>query len=196
MLAANASFSSDDAHAITRAPISLPSSTAARPMPPDAPSTASVSPGLQLRAILQRVERRAVDHRDAGGAIEVEAVGHLHDALRAERDLLARRAVAAVAEHAVARRFKPRHAVADALDHAGEFRRRRERERRLELIFAGDDQCVEEIERRGLDRDDDLARGRSRVGQVAVFEIVGAAEVGAQNGFHGGLTALKRGKAP
>jgi len=38
------SFSADDAQAITRAPISLPSSTAARPTPPAAPSTASVSP--------------------------------------------------------------------------------------------------------------------------------------------------------
>ena len=36
----------DDAAAITRAPIALPSSTAAEPTPPAAPSTSSVSPGF------------------------------------------------------------------------------------------------------------------------------------------------------
>ena len=40
---------------MTRAPISLPSSTAASPTPPAAPSTASVSPRLQLRAVAQPV---------------------------------------------------------------------------------------------------------------------------------------------
>ena len=39
--------------------------------------------GFELRAVLQRVQRGAVDHRDAGGAIEVERVGDLHHALRA-----------------------------------------------------------------------------------------------------------------
>ena len=41
-------MSSDDAQAITRAPISLPISIAASPVPPEAPSTASVSPDLSL----------------------------------------------------------------------------------------------------------------------------------------------------
>src|SRR5438132_1694604 len=39
-----ASFSAVDAAAITRAPITFPSSTAARPTPPAAPSTSIVSP--------------------------------------------------------------------------------------------------------------------------------------------------------
>ena len=157
----NASLSSDDAQAITRAPISLPISIAASPVPPEAPSTASVSPALSLRAVLQRMQRGAVDHRDAGGAVEVERVGDLHHALRGDRDLLARRAEAAIAEHAVARR-QARHARADALHHAGEFGGGRERKRRLELVFAGDDQRVEEIERRGLRSRRPLRRGRAR----------------------------------
>ena len=41
-----ASFSALDAAAMTRAPISLPSWIAARPTPPAAPSTSSVSPGF------------------------------------------------------------------------------------------------------------------------------------------------------
>ena len=52
---ANSSFSGEEAQAITFAPMILPSSMAARPTPPDAPSTASVSPAFSLRAIFQRV---------------------------------------------------------------------------------------------------------------------------------------------
>ena len=39
-------FSSEDAQAMTRAPSILPSSTAASPVPPEAPSTTRVSPAL------------------------------------------------------------------------------------------------------------------------------------------------------
>src|ERR1041384_7245308 len=89
----------------------------------------------------------------------------------------------AIAEYAVAD-AKPAHAGADAFDDAGELGGRRERERRLELVFAGDDQRVEEIERRRLDGDDDLAITGNRIGQLGEFKIVGAAEVRAENGFH------------
>ena len=58
---------------MTRAPISLPSSTAARPTPPAAPSTASVSPRLQLRAVAQRMHGGAVDDGERRRAVEVEA---------------------------------------------------------------------------------------------------------------------------
>ena len=44
---AKAIFSADEAQAMTRAPINLPISIAARPTPPEAPSTASVSPALR-----------------------------------------------------------------------------------------------------------------------------------------------------
>src|SRR5207302_7591372 len=58
--------------------------------------------GLELGAIFQGVQRGAVDHRDAGGAIEVERTGNFHHALRADRDLLARGTKAAIAEYAIA----------------------------------------------------------------------------------------------
>eukprot|EP00966_Prymnesium_polylepis_P246259 5695898-Prymnesium_polylepis.1 len=47
------SLASVEAHAITRAPMILPSSTAARPTPPDAPRTRSVSPGCSFATSLR-----------------------------------------------------------------------------------------------------------------------------------------------
>jgi hypothetical protein len=149
----------------------------------------------KLRAILQRMQRGAVDHCDARGAVEVQAVGNLHHALRAEHDLFARRAEAAIAEHAVAR-FQPAHAGTDALDHAGEFGSRRERKGRLELVFAGDDQRVEEVERCGFHRDNHLAGTGRGVGQVLELKLVGAAEMCAEDGFHGVLRCLELRGAP
>ena len=171
----NASFSSDDAQAMTRAPISLPISMAARPVPPAAPSTASVSPACNLRAVLQRMDGRAVDDRDAGRAIEVEIVRHLHE-------LSALTAICSRARHsrdsrARGRRLKVRHAGADAFHHPGEFGGRRKREGRLDLVFAGDDQRVEEIKRRGRLATTTRRPGRLRVGNVSSVEIVRAAGV-------------------
>ncbi len=74
---AKASFSGDEAQAITRAPMILPISMAAKPVPPDAPSTASVSPAFSLGAILQRIERGAIGDAQPGGAVEIEAVRNL-----------------------------------------------------------------------------------------------------------------------
>ena len=45
-------FSALEAAAITRAPMALPISTAARPTPPEAPSTSRVSPGCRLARCL------------------------------------------------------------------------------------------------------------------------------------------------
>ena len=139
--------------------------------------------GFEPGAVLQRMQRGAVDHREAGGAVEVERVGNLHHALRA-RSRSSRAPRRSRHSRARGRRREARHARADALHHAGEFGGRRERERRLDLVLAGDDQRVEEIERRGLHRDDDLAGARRGIGQVLEFEIVGAAEAGAEDGFH------------
>ena len=105
--------------------------------------------------------------------------------LRRDGDGFARGAPAGIAHDAVAR-SKFGHAGADALDDAGELGRRRERKRRLVLVFAGDDQRVEEIKRRGLDPHHGLAGTGVRLGDVGQFEFVGRAEMGAEDGFHGG----------
>src|SRR5262249_21397363 len=103
-----------------------------------------------------------------------------------DRDALARCARAHPAHHPVARGKSP-HTGTDALDHAGEFRGGRERERGLVLVFAGGQQRGEEIERGGLDGDDHPRGPRNRRRDVLDFEVVGAAEAAAQNGFHGVL---------
>ena len=92
--------------------------------------------------------------------------------------------MAAGGHHAIAD-LKVGDASADALDHAGDFRRRRERERRLDLVFALDHQEVEEVQRRGFDPDHGFSRSSHGIRHVRQHEIVGLAILRAENGFHG-----------
>ena len=135
-------------------------------------------------AIFQRMQRGAVDDDDAGGAIEIQIVRNFHDRIRRQRDPLARAVVATGRHHAIPH-LKIRYACADAFDHARDFRRRRERERRLDLVLALDHQEVEEIQRRRFDRDHRLTRFGDGIGHVGEHEIVGLAILRAENGFHG-----------
>src|ERR1700676_1152128 len=52
------------------------------------------------------------------------------------------------------------------------------------LVFAGDDQRVEEVERRRLDANDRLARSGLRCCDVAEFKFVRGAESFAEDRFH------------
>ena len=81
--------------------------------------------------------------------------------------------------------FTGRDARPDALHHAGEFRGRRERQRRLGLVLAGDDQRVEEIQRRGFDAHHSFAGRGDGIGNVRKLEIIGRAVAGAEQCFHG-----------
>ena len=99
---ANASLSSVEAQAITRAPISRPSSTAASPTPPEAPSTASVSPGFSWARCCERVIGGAVGDGQRGGAVEVEIGGDLDDLVGRDGRAFARRVEIGVAHDAVA----------------------------------------------------------------------------------------------
>ena len=139
---------------------------------------------LRAGAIFQRMQRGAVDDDDSGGAVEIEIVGNFHDRGGRQRDLFARAVVAAGRHHAVAD-LQVGHARADAFDHARDFGGRRKRERRLDLVLALDHQDVEEIQRRRLDRDHRFAGPGDRIGDVGQHEIVGAAILRAENGFHG-----------
>jgi hypothetical protein len=53
------------------------------------------------------------------------------------------------------------------------------------LVFSRDQQGVEEIERRRPYGHHRLGRPRDRRRNVLDFEVVGAAEAAAQDGFHG-----------
>jgi hypothetical protein len=59
-LRAKASFSLDEATAMTRAPMSLPISTAASPAPPAAPKHRKRLAFLEVATVLEAVQRRAV----------------------------------------------------------------------------------------------------------------------------------------
>ena len=170
--------------------MSLPSSTAASPTPPEAPSTASVSPGCSPGAVLERVIGGAVGDGQRGRALEVEVGGELDDLVGRDRRALARGVEIGVAHDPVAG-CERGDAGADALDHAGELAARRERERRLGLVLAGDDQRVEEIQADGRDLGHDLARPGDRIGDVREHEVVGGAEAMAENGFHGAARMVR-----
>ena len=101
---ANASFSADDAQAITRAPMILPSSIAARPDAAGRAEHGERFARLEIGAILQRVQRRAVGDAEAGGAVEIEAVRNFDQLVGGDRDAFARRAIARIADDAVADR--------------------------------------------------------------------------------------------
>ena len=115
-------------------------------------------------------------------AVGVEPRGHFRQPFRGDGELLPRRAPARIADDAVAR-GKPGHAFAQALDGAGEFRARRKRKRRLVLVLAGDDQQVEEIQRRGFDPHHGLARPGHRVRQVGDRQVLRLAGPVQSNAF-------------
>ena len=140
--------------------------------------------GFELGAVLQRVQRRAVDHRDAGGAVEVERVGDLHHALRGDRDLLARRAEAAIAEHAVAGAKPvtpaPTLSTTPANSEAGE-----NGNGGLNWYLPAMISVSKKLSAADLTATTTSPAARHRIGQVVEFEIVRAAEARAENGFHG-----------
>ena len=72
-LRAKASFSSDDAQAITRAPIDLAELDRRKPDAAGRAEHRQRLAGFQPGAILQRVKGGAVGDAEAGGAIEIEA---------------------------------------------------------------------------------------------------------------------------
>jgi len=98
---------------------------------------------------------------------------------RAGCDRFARRAPAGPADHAVAG-CELAHTLTHALDDARKLSGRRERKRRLVLIFAGNDQQVKKIECGRLNVNDGFAGARLRLGNIGEFQIVGRAEMRAQ----------------
>ena len=65
---------------------------------------------------------------------------------------------------------------------------------RLGLVLARDDQRVEEIQSRRRDLGHDLAGTGDRVGNIREHEVVGGAVALTENGFHGRITRMVRGR--
>jgi hypothetical protein len=118
-----------------------------------------------MAAVEQRVDRRAIGQDQRGALGEAAPLGQVIELAGLDHDLLDQPAMADHADHPVA--WLPvGNALADALDHAGDLTARRERARRLELIFVLDDQDVGKVDRAGLDRDQHLPWSCHRIGQV------------------------------
>src|SRR5262249_14484823 len=96
-----------------------------------------------------------------------------------------------IADDTVARRQRG-HAFAHAFDRAAELAARRERERRLALIAASDDQRVVEIEPDRGDAHDRFAGPGRGLPDVGELKIVGTAEAGAEDDFHGAARFNRR----
>src|SRR5579872_198509 len=131
----------------------------------------------------------AVGHAQACGAVEVDSVWNLDEPRHRRGDALARGTMTDITEYAVAC-LERVHVRPNALDHAGEFCRWRERQWRLDLIFTGYDQRVEKVKRSGFDPYHSLAGAGDGIGDVAHLKIVGCAETGAEQGFHGVIKSL------
>ena len=128
----------------------LPSSTAARPTPPAAPSTSRVSPALSWPRSSKRVDRRGIGE-DQGRAFLEAALGRQRErGRRGDDDLLGEPAMAEHGDQPVAD-GPAVDALAHRLDLAGDLAAGRERPRRLELIFVLDDQHVGIVDGAGAD---------------------------------------------
>jgi len=82
------------------------------------------------------------------------------------------------------RSYTPLDAGPERLDHAREFRGRRERKGRPVLVFSGNDQGVEEIQRRRLDAHHRFTRSGDRIGHLREHEIVRPAIMMTKNRPH------------
>jgi hypothetical protein len=121
------------------------------------------------------VQPGAVGDCKTGGLLVGDAVGHPHEALRTDGRYLpacarARKTGDALADTPAADAF------AESSDRAAELRARRKRQRRFHLVAVGDDERVEEIQRRDAHPHKHLARCGSRFGNVLHDERFGPTE--------------------
>ena len=121
----------------------------------------------------------------AGGAVEVEIGGELDELVGGDRDAFARCAVGAYSRSPGRRREAPVTSAPTLSTTPANSPPGENGSGGLVWYLPGDDQRVEEIQADRRDLDDDLARPRDRVGNFGEHKIVGRAEAGAENGFHG-----------
>jgi len=146
---------------------------------------------LQRCAIFEGMKRGAVSDADTGSAIEIERVRNFDKFVGTQRDTLTRRAIGHVTDHPIAG-FERCDTGTEALDRSGKLCSRRKWRFRLELVFAGDDQRVEKVQRRRMDFYDCLAGTRLRLRYIDKFEVIRLSVAGAEEGFHGGPSFVQR----
>ena len=144
---------------------------------------------LQVGALLQRMHRGAVGHAEGGGGGQVHALGYRQHVVAGHRHFLGEAAPAGQGHDPVAG-AQVRDLLADRLDHAGRLAARGEREGRLELVLALNDQGVGEVDPGGMYLDQHLVLLRFRAGQVFQDQAGGRAEGFAEQGFHRAFLAF------
>ena len=135
------------------------------------------------------MQGRAVGDREARRLVEREALGDSRQPVGRDRDPFPRRPIAAEAHDLIADR-KPLRALPQRDDAAGELSAGRKGRRRFDLIFALDDQRVEEVKPgvRHLDHRFAVAgRGRLDLDQPQIF---GRTKRRTDQGFHERLPIL------
>src|SRR5207248_2428504 len=115
----------------------------------------------EMAAVLERMQRRAVGEQERRAGLEVHSGRQRRDAVGGDETLLRKTAAARRGDDAIARRDTA-HGRSHLFDDSGELHPRRERERRLYLVEALDEQSVGKVQRAGLHLDDDFVRGWPR----------------------------------
>jgi hypothetical protein len=126
----------------------------------------------------------AVRADEGRGVVEGEAARQRHDEIGIHAGVRGEAAHAAERRDGVAD-LELRHAVAHRVHHAGVFRARHERQRRLHLVLVLHDQQVGKVEAGRADGDPHFARLRLRRGQFLPRQGFGADRVVADPGMHG-----------
>src|SRR5918993_1634021 len=141
---------------------------------------------LQLQRVLNCADRRETGQRHRRGIDMRQAGRLLADNGRTDGELLTVGAVAAGledAEHLVAD-LEVAHAVTDGADVAREIPSQDQRELGL-LVFAGSHLRIGPVDARGDDVDHDLPRPGDRIGQIAIGQDLGSAELLDVRSLHG-----------
>ena len=139
--------------------------------------------GAKLGTVAQGVQCGAIDHREAGSAIEIQALRHADELLGLDCDTLAGGPGTHLAEHPITGP-QPLDTGPERLDHAREFGGRRERKCRPVLVFSGNDQGVEKIQRRRLDAHHHFTGCGDRIGHLLEHQIVRSAIMMTKNRLH------------
>ena len=132
---------------------------------------------LDMTAIDESVDRRAVGQDQRRRIFKTDAVGNLEHAILVDGDLFDQTAMAGCRSDAVTD-LEIGNAFADSANDAGHFTARSERPWWLELVHILNDQDIGIVDRAGFDVDNDLPLARNRIGDVQHLQRVGSAYFG------------------
>ncbi len=138
---------------------------------------------LEPAAIDQCMDRGAVGQEQCRAFGKTAAGGQADRLALVDHDLFRQPAIEIRGDQLVARR-PTGDSFADRFDLAGDLAARRERARRLQLIFVLDDEDVGIIDRAGAHPDQQLTRPGDRIGHIVEAERLGTARSMGTKRFH------------